>query len=149
MVYNTGALSIPSTRNSIIDESDVRQYLKITPVSYELPLDFAWPTYGWGVWFRDGQFHGLLHHTDYSDKSVYALQPDGTLCVCRAYQLEGHALLPGDIIRPEIATYTMVSAVKSLVSSSFSGQANNILYHLDSVNLSNYSFDEVQNLFYR
>ena len=150
MVYNTGSIQRQKTKNSILDETDVRQYLKGSPVKYELPLDFAWPTYGWGVWFRDGKFLGLLHNTDYSNTSRYARQADGTLLVLREHLLEGHTLLPGDYVRPENSPYTTVAAVKSLVVQSFPGQPhNNILYHLDSLNLSHYTSDEIQSLFSR
>ncbi len=148
MVYNTGAIQKLSTQNSILSETDVRQYLKGDTVKYDLPLDFAWPTYGWGVWFRDGKFRGLLHHTDYSDTSLYEKKADGTFRVIYEHQLEGHALLPGDRIRPENSPYTAVIAVKALVEQSFPGQNhNNILYHLDSLNLSYYSSDEIQDFF--
>ena len=148
MVYNTGAIQKQSTQNSILSETDVRQYLKGDTVKYDLPLDFAWPTYGWGVWFRDGIFRGLLHHTDYSDTSLYEKQAGGTFSVINEHQLEGHALLPGDRIRPENSPSTAVTAVKALVKQSFPGQThNNILYHLDSLNLSYYSSDEIQDLF--
>lgn len=150
MVYNTGSIQRQKTKNSILDETDVRQYLKGSPVKYELPLDFAWPTYGWGVWFRDGKFIGLIHNTDYSDTSRYARQADGTLLVLREHLLEGHTLLPGDYVRPENSPYTTVAAVKSLVVQSFPDQPhNNILYHLDSLNLSHYTSDEIQSLFSR
>lgn len=148
MVYNTGMIQKQSTHNSILSETDVRQYLKGTPVKYDLPLDFAWPTYGWGVWFSDGKFRGLLHHTDYSDTSLYAKQADGTLRVICEHQMEGHSLLPGDRIRPENSPYDAVAAVKALVNQAFPDQKhNNILYHLDSLNLSHYTSDEIQNFF--
>ena len=148
MVYNTGSIQTQSTQNSILSEKDVRQYLKGITVKYDLSLDFAWPTYGWGVWFRGGKFRGLLHHTDYSDTSLYAKQADGTLRVIYEHQLEGHTLLPGDRVRPENSPYTAVTAVKALVEQSFPDQThNNILYHLDSLNLSHYSSDEIHDLF--
>ena len=150
MVYNTGSVQQGSTRNSIIDEADVRQYLKGGPVQYDLPLDFAWPAYGWGVWFRDGKFRGLLHHTDYSDSKLYAAESDGMLRVCKEHQLEGHSLLVGDRIRPESSPYATLVTIKELVEKSFPGPAHgNIIYHLDSLNLSHYTSDEITTLFGR
>ena len=150
MVYNTGSVQQGRTRNSIIDEADVRQYLKGDPVQYDLPLDFAWPAYGWGVWFRDGKFRGLLHHTDYSDSKLYAAEGDGMLRVCKEHQLEGHTLLAGDRIRPETSPYATLVSVKKLVEKSFPGPAHgNIIYHLDSLNLSHYTSDEISTLFSR
>ena len=147
MVYNTGAVQQGSTRNSIIDEADVRQYLSGKPVQYGLPLDFAWPAYGWGVWFRDGKFRGLLHHTDYSDNQLYTAGSDGMLRVCKEHRLEGHTLLVGDRIRPENSPYATLVSVKELVEKSFPGTSHgNIIYHLDSLNLSHYTPDEISTL---
>ena len=148
MLYNTGPVQLASTENSILNERDVKPYLAGKPVHFDLPLDFAYPTYGWGVWFRDGKFSGLLHHTDYSDATRYVPEADGMLRVRAEHVLEGHLLKVGDRIRKESSPYETVAAVKKLVQDAFlDPHHSNILYHLDAQNLFNYSPDEIDSLF--
>lgn len=150
MLYNTGAVTLPGTGNSIIDVDDVRRYLGGNPVRYALPLDFAYPTYGWGVWFRGREFMGLLHHTDYGDATRYVPDGDGMLRVRCEHVLEGHLLRVGDRIRPESSPFASVLSVKRMVDDAFPDQPHsNILYHLDSTNLSKYTPDEIRSLYRR
>lgn len=125
MLYNTGPLTSPNTTNSILDINDVKPYLKT--MTYGIPLDYALPTYEWYVWFRDGQYHGLLHQFNDS--------------------LE---LQPGDIIRHEQVTFDQIMEVKQTAMSQLQNQSPNIiLYHLDSANLSNYTSHEIDQIFSR
>ena len=54
MLYNTGAIKSSQTENSILSYADVVPYLK--KYSYQKPLDFAYPAFAWGVWFRENMF---------------------------------------------------------------------------------------------
>ena len=126
MLYNTGAFRNPSTRNSILDEKDVAPYLKGKRIEYGLPLDYAWPVYEWGVVFRGGQFRSLLHNGDCS----------------------GVDLAAGDSVRFESVSFKTIEAVARMVQSAFGRREHgNVLYHLDSHNISNYSDDEIQAIF--
>lgn len=99
MLYNTGALRNAETKNSILDYSDVAPYL--TNANYRLHLDFAYPAFAWGIWFRDNRFKAILRTTDYSDQTYYRRQSDGTYKVLKNHYLESHELQKGDIIRLE------------------------------------------------
>ncbi len=148
MIYNTGALRMPGTKNSILEVSDVESYLKGNVNSYNLPLDFAYPIFGWGVLFRNGSYLGILHHTDFSDSKYYADNGDGTFRVIKEHFLEGHSLLAGDIIRLEYPSAEVVKKVSEQVSSKFKGGFHStILYHLDSQNLAKFSTDEIANIY--
>ena len=149
MLYNTGAMRDPSANNSILDINDVKVYLKGTPVKYGLPLDFAYPTYSWGLWFRDHEFMGILHTNDYSDVSRYtASGEDGTsFLVHKEHILEGHRLIPGDMIRLETSDSKAIMETASLVTTAFPGTHSNIIYHLDSKNLKHYTQDEIKDIF--
>lgn len=148
MLYNTGSVRLAGTENSILNLGDVKRFLGGKTLQYKLPLDFAYPTYGWGVWFRDGKFAGLLHHTDYSDASRYVPESDGMLRVRSEHVLEGHLLKVGDRIRKESSPYTTVAAVKKMADAAFPDTRHcTILFHLDAHNLSNYSPNEIDSLF--
>ena len=125
----------------------MKAYLSRTPVIYGIPLDFAYPSFGWGVWFRGSEYTGLLHGTDYSDPGLYRPGTDGMTAVIRDHVLERHQLRKGDRIRIENSDPATIREVKDLVRKSFpNGDHCNILYHLDSDNLQKYSSDELQDI---
>ena len=147
MIYNTGALRSAGENNSILSLTAVRTYLNLKPVDYDLPLDVAYPTFGWGVWFRGKEYKGILHETDYSESDLYRPETDGTFSVIKEHVLERHELMPGDRIRLETSVPETILEVKELVRKSFpSGIHTNILYHLDSTNLAKYSNDEIEDI---
>lgn len=128
MVYNTGSFLNPDTRNSILDYDDVEPYLR-KEADYSLPLDVAYPTYEWTLSYRNGKFLGIVRDT--------ATVPDS---------------LKGDRIRTESADFATISRVKELIDSRIPAAANgrsNILYHLDSKQLSTFSPDEINKIYSR
>lgn len=123
MLYNTGNLTNPETKNSILDLDDVRAYLK--GKDYGLPLDFAYPTYSWYVWFRNETYMGLFH-----DKPTVEVET-------------------GDVVRYEHVEFNELQELDSLVRLKFPiDNASIILYHLDSANLSNYTTDEIRQIYH-
>lgn len=149
MVYNTGALRETRTKNSILDLDDVISYLSGSPIYYGLPLDFAFPTYGWGVLFRNGTYSGILHRTDYSDETRYKEGKDGTFIVIKDHVLEGKSLWEGDVIRMEYPSAKEVKEVAELVTSSVRDTTHSvILYHLDSSNLLKFTSDEISSIYH-
>ena len=146
MLYNTGALRAAGRQNSILDISGVKAYLSKSPVVYGIPLDFAYPSFGWGVWFRGSKYKGLLHQTDFSNTEYYS--SDGNeFTVLKDHVLERHELQKGDKIRLETSDPASIKEVKDLVRKSFyKNPHTNILYHLDSNNLSKYTKDEIQSI---
>lgn len=117
MLYNTGALKNPKTKNSILDIRDVLPYLRHK--HYPIPLDYAYPTYGWGIMFENNEFVSIV-----SADSV-------------ARSKDMH-------IRYERPTATEILKVKQLVHAKMGNPASgNILYHLDHSQLKNFSEDEI------
>lgn len=126
MLYNTGTITNPNTCNSILDLDDVKAFLK--GKDYGLPLDFAYPTYDWYVWFRDSTYMGLFHERPDNDTLIHA----------------------NDVLRHEQVTFDELRALDSLVRLRLpSDSASVILYHLDSANLSNYTTDEIRQIYRR
>jgi len=120
MLYNTGALKDPNTDNSILCIEDVKPYLHKT--SYKVPLDYAYPVYGWGVKF-------------YNNKFVSIVSSDDSLVTNNEH------------IRYERPTFTEILEVKELVEKCFGKPVSgNILYHLDASQLKNYSNDEIDKI---
>ena len=148
MVYNTGALRETRTKNSILDYDDVKTYLSGKTIHYGLPLDFAFPTYGWGVMFRNGSYNGILHKTDFSDETRYKKGKEGTFIVKKDHMVEGRSLWEGDVIRMEYPTAEEVIKVAELVTASVKDSTHSvILYHLDPNNLIKFTDNEISSIY--
>ena len=123
MLYNTGNVTNLNTQNSILDLDDVKSHLKGN--NYGLPLDFAYPTFSWYVWFNNDAYKGLFHQ-----------KPIGELN-------------EGDSLREERVSFEDLRSLDSLLRIKIhkSDFASVILYHLDSANLSNFSTDEIRQIY--
>ena len=121
MLYNTGALKNPHTKNSILDIADVKPYLKA--VTYPIPLDYAYPAFGWGIEFKGNEFVRIVSN-------------------------ENATAAKNGYIRKERASAKEVLVVKSLVERTLGKPANrNILYHLDETQLKHYTDYEIAQIF--
>ena len=121
MLYNTGSLKDPETRNSILDMTNVKPYIK-KKKSYRLPLAYAYPLFGWGVKFKDDKFVSIVSEND-------------------------SVSVENEYIRRERPTCQEIYKVKAFVESRL-GQptCGNILYHLDDEQLKNYSDEEIDKI---
>lgn len=145
MLYNTGALQNATTENSILSASEVAKYLRPRHIEN---MDFAFPTFAWSVWFRDKKFQAIIRRTDFSDRALYQPQRGGTFKVVKDHYLEGHDLRVGDMIRLENSDYDEIIKVKEMLDKRLADLGHsNILYHLDSTNLSKYTHDEIENIY--
>ena len=151
MVYNTGSIKNPHTKNSILSLDDAAQYLTHTAVeNYPLPLDYALPTFSWGVWFSGNQYMGILHRDDYSNPHYYAMVDSTHYQVLHPHIVEERTLQKGDIIRMEKSDYQTVMHVKALLPFDEHTPAhmqNIILYHLDANKLNEYETEEITDLY--
>ncbi|MBR6283483.1 MAG: hypothetical protein IKR25_04215 [Muribaculaceae bacterium] len=124
MLYNTGNIMNPHTRNSILDLNDVRPYFKAT-THYRLPLDFAYPDFGWQVCYRDGKFLRLASPGDTTTQER------------------------GTMVRREQADFATIKSVKHLAEQSLSqaGQSACIIYHLDEQFLNLFTHDQIETIY--
>lgn len=123
MLYNTGDLRSPHTENSILDYSDVKPYLRRIDASMLDSMDFAWPVFGWGVAFdANGRFQRLV------PSSALASDTSASL-------------------REEWGRVDDIQRVQRRLPAR--GRHTTILYHLDSLNLSKYTYDEIETIYSR
>lgn len=124
MCYNTGRLQDPDTKNSILEFDDVKTYLKQYH-SYNLPrTDVAYPVYTWGVDFDDdGKFVRLVNSQQIIEKKCHNLRVE-----------TGE---PREIRKTQRALPILDSSHTT------------ILYHLDSLNLSKYSYEDIEEFYSR
>ena len=145
MLYNTGALKHPETKNSILSYADAMPYLK--RINYSLPLDYAFPNFGWGVWFRNNAFQAILHQQDYSDEDLYEQTDSTHYRVIKNHYNEGHWLICGDMIRKEVSEMVAIEQLKQHLP--FSAETSIIMYHLDEYNLKNLDNHEISTFYSR
>ncbi|MBQ5861981.1 MAG: hypothetical protein IIW65_07575, partial [Alistipes sp.] len=124
MLYNTGNLKSIETRNSILDIKDVEPYLK-KKIEYPIPLDYVYPTFGWGVKFYQwGDFKSIVSNP------------------------ETETTEEGETMRIERPTVEEILAVKKLIENKLGKSSrSNIIYHLDKDQLKHYSQDEINKIF--
>lgn len=146
MVYNTGSFNDPDADNSIIDARDVEPYLKHL-ADYPLHLDVAYPVFSWQLLFRHRQFIGLLNGLDLTDTTKFSHRYTNRYVANADVPYNDIIIWPGDMIRAEAPTYADIIRVKEMIDSRLADRPHsNILYHLDSTNLSNYTPDEISNI---
>ncbi len=147
MLYNTGSFYNPKTENSILSYKDVEAYLK-SNVTYGLPLDFAYPTYSWGILMEEKNFRVILHEVDFSDTLRYKKMTGGNYLVLQEHYLENHHIREGNIIRLENSTFSEIMRIKRLIASKMASESGNtVLYHLDSLNLSMFEEKEIKQIY--
>ena len=119
MFYNMGHPGKMGTRNSIIDPELVDTYTRNLS-DYGLPLDYAFPTFSWGVLFRKGEMIGLLRDLSIGDlRSSALLEHDNGAFwnVLRSGVFAGVHLRSGDRIRLDDSEPATVQEVAQLVAS--------------------------------
>ena len=121
MLYNTGALKNPKTENSILDYHDISPYFH--PWKYTIPLDYAYPIFGWGVKFDNNIFVSIVPYD------------------CDSVSNNEH-------IRYERPSSYEILCVKKLAEENLGKPSRgNILYHLDYSQFKHYTDDEISKIF--
>lgn len=124
MCYNTGRLQDRKTKNSILDFDDVEPYLRqYTPT--ELPrTDVAYPVYTWGVDFDDeGNFVRLVNSRQIIEEKCHNLRVEWG---------EPREIRKTQRALPVLDSFHTI-----------------VLYHLDSLNLSRYNYEDIEEFYSR
>ncbi len=146
MIYNLGGIRRAATRNSILDYDTVKKYVDRQAALNN--FDFAYPAFGWGVWFRGTEFMGLLHTTDFSDRESFEPCDGNSVRVLKAQDIENHKIKKGDTIRIETSEIGEILKVKKRIERFLGREARgDIIYHLDSLNLLKYAEYEIENIY--
>lgn len=147
MVYNTGSFNNPDVANSILDEKDVKPYIRHLD-KYPLHLDIAYPTYSWQILFHKRQFAGLMYDVNVTDTTGFApIDGTHTYRCLKTFPYGKNIVREGDIIRTEASEYQNIMRVKTMIEHQLDGNAHsNILYHFDLHNFSKYSDDELKTI---
>lgn len=147
MLYNTGSFENEKEVNSILDVKDVAPYVKRL-AKYPLPLDFAYPSYSWNLLFRNNRFYGLLRDDITDDRNIVEIIEENKYKLRKDTIINETMLRMGDVIRRETSRYSSIMDVKKMIEKEYGDRSHsNIIYHLDSSNLSKYSYDEIESIY--
>ena len=124
MCYNTGRLQDPKTKNSILDFNDAEPYLRQCGNECMQYCDVAYPVYGWGVEFDEsGRFVRLINSHDLPPEAAQS-------------------------IREEWGETEDIKQMQKALPK-LDKDHTTVLFHLDSLNLSKYSHDEIEAFYSR
>jgi hypothetical protein len=143
MCYNMGNLQRPETKNSIMDDEVLKQYIGHAN-DYSLPLDIALPLFDWWVWFNGNNYKGLIHANEISlpadaNKRWYCTK-DTTI--------NGFTFRAGDWLRYENSTWEANRKAIAMLKDKLNiHELNLLLYHLDSTTLSHYETAQLENMY--
>jgi len=149
MCYNMGNLKNPGTKNSILESDELRKYISSLN-TYPLQLDVAFPLFDWKVLFRNGMYAGLIKELPDSllQHSSSVIVNNNRYTFLKDTIIENYSFKNSDVLREEQSNYDEIITVGKLIGSKLQPQKMNIiLYHLDSLTLSKYTENEMENMF--
>jgi len=148
MCYNMGNLKNPATKNSIIETNELKKYTANLS-NYPLPLDIAFPLFGWKVLFRDNIYKGLIENLpDDILTPAFSTQKNGKIEILKDTLLAGYDLKKGDKFRSEESDIaTIIDAAKEVNLHLKNTQRRVSLYHLDSVTLKKYTTHDLESIY--
>ena len=143
MCYNMGNLRHPQTKNSIIEEEELKKYIKNLE-EYPLPLDIALPIFDWYILFEGNTYKGLVR--DFQPSAEDA-QRDRVLFQ-RDTIINGYRFKSDQWLRHETSDPVVVRACAERISKKLKAkEVTVILYHLDQNNLSKYNQNELESFY--
>lgn len=143
MLYNTGSFKNPDCINSILSYADAAPYLKKHKIPF--PVDYAYPTYSWSLLYRNNEFKSIVRNIDLKDSLMFIKSDFNKYVVQKDTIINLMQFNKGDVVRHETSKFREIERVKSDLSRRHNMMdSRQIIYHLDSANLSNYTDDEVK-----
>jgi hypothetical protein len=149
MCYNMGAWNKYSDENSIFSSGTLQKYTDRLQ-SYPLNLDLALPLFSWTLWYRNGQFKGIVNGPNNfkgvsSNKLVsnsvnVHIVPKDTL-------FNNLPLKHGDILKHESVSVSELINTKKFLLNHWPNNTLHITYfHLDSTILVNHNYAQLSQL---
>lgn len=145
MCYNMGNLRYPQTKNSIIDETELKKYISGLE-NYPLALDVALPIFDWYVLFDGNHYQGLVR--DFAPGDAWAKKERIEFTADTV--ISGYAFRKGQWLRHEKSDAETVKNCAALLSKKINAtELTVLLYHLDEDNLTNYTLHELESFYNR
>lgn len=153
MAYNMGDLDDIKTENSILNLETLKSYSKNFD-KYPLELDVALPIFSWGIVFRDGQAVKIINNLSKKEllatpqyATYFHQNSDNRFVLLKNQYLKGLYLYENDEIRIEDTPLSNLrSAATFLAQNIKNKQLTVAFYHLDSVTLQQYRYEDLENI---
>lgn len=143
MCYNMGNLRHPQTKNSIIEEAELKKYIRNLD-SYPLPLDIALPIFDWYVLFDGDRYKGLVR--EFSPPAEIAKQE--RIRFTSDTTINGYSFKKGQWLRHEKSDAAVVKKCAERVAEKLKpGKRSVILYHLAPNTINNYTRHELEDIY--
>jgi hypothetical protein len=144
MCYNMGNLRHQQTKNSIIEEAELKKYIRDLD-SYSLPLDIALPIFDWYVLFEGDRYKGLVR--DFSPPA--ALANKERIEFTKDTTINGYSFKKGQWLRHEKSEAAVVKKCAELLADKLKPEKRSvILYHLDRNTITNYTLHELEDIYH-
>lgn len=151
MCYNTGDIEKWETDNSILDTKDVEPYLGKLG-KFKLPLSVAFPCFSWDVTYSvsyDNENEKYMRGIEY-DKYDFSDTEKFKKLSANKYELnidEDDYWTPKYVRHEEVSLDEVLDAKNMILKNLSSAPVQFVMYHLDSVNLSKLSDDDVEKIY--
>jgi hypothetical protein len=150
MYYNMDDWKNVRTQNSILDLTVAGRYTNYIS-DYPLPLDVVLPIFSWTIVYRNGKplkFINNLTHKDFQKFNIFQKAPQTNQYIARRdTSLFGFSVRRGDRFRVEESTVENLKITTQTLSQEIQNtKVIFALYHLDSLNLSYYEKDSLQQI---
>ncbi|MBV8251201.1 MAG: hypothetical protein JO154_01240 [Chitinophaga sp.] len=149
MCYNLNSINNPDVNNSIIMQEEVKRYITGKTV-YPLPLDLAFPVFGWYAWFRNNEFQQIIYG-DASlaeDTSVFHPVIANNFISKLDTVMDNHYIREGDVLRREYAQPAELQEIIRYVTGKIPNYETIAFYHWNTPNMNKYA-PLIQETFYR
>jgi hypothetical protein len=133
MCYNMDRIDRLTTANSVFDKKTLNSYLLGT--HYPLPLDVAFPIFGWYAWFRGDQFKGIVHDGEGLEKAGI-INSKGL--IDKDTTLDGRYFREGDIVRREYPDSATLKSAVDLAMEKVPDYRHVAFYHWDATSIAAY-----------
>jgi hypothetical protein len=163
MAYNMGDLDDIKTENSILNIEILKSYSKNFD-KYPLELDVALPIFSWGIVFRDGQAVKIINNLSKKEllntpfrenwdfvpqqyATYFQQNSDNRFVLLKNQYLKGLYLYENDEIRIEDTPLSNLRSAATLLAQNIKNKQLTVaFYHLDSVTLQQYRYEDLENI---
>jgi hypothetical protein len=148
MCYNMGNLTNVKTNNSIIEISEMKQYISQLK-NYPIKLDVALPLFDWIVWFNNNRFKGLINIENKNlFNASFSHKKANKIFIEKDTTIQNFQFKKGDVLRIEESTLNVINQAAKILAKEI--KQNNLtlsLYHLDSLTLNKFTTNELESIF--
>lgn len=146
MCYNMGDLRKYGSQNSILQLSELKQYLNDNISNYPMPVDVGLPLFHWAVVFRNKQYIGLsktIKINDLLNKNQFIFM--GNTLYQAIADVPAFELKKGDVVRWESVSVADLQSTAAYIAPFIKADNLNIIYfHLDQEVLTAYTYEDLE-----